>query len=210
MNNLRNICCLITVLATLLSSASAAPVVIAGSELNTPPAFWDDSFYPLGRTIDRAFSFTAIPGGPYQAESLQLAAFHNLGFSGSHAYFSLHEDSQGLPGAELTNFQTHSISAVAEVHELAPTNFAILESDTLYWIIGQTRQTQVNWNLSDSIFGQTAFRRPNASWVVQENRNVAAFAILGTPIPEPSSRVLVGSMAFGVACFRKRRHQTLC
>ncbi len=191
------------------STTLAAQVVIAGSELNAPPAFWDHSYYPLSQWIDRAFPFTAIPGGTYQVESLQIAAFHHPGFAGSHAYFSLHEDSQGLPGAELTNFQTHSISAIAEVHALVPSKYTTLESDTLYWIIGQTLRGAVNWNLSDSKFGQTAFRRPNVPWTVQKGRNLAAFAILGTPIPEPSSMPHLGFVALGVVCFHKRRHQTL-
>ncbi len=178
-------------------SALAGQSVIAGSELNAPPAFWENSFYPLSTSIDRAFPFTVLSGGPYSVEQLQIVAFHYPGLASSSATFSIHMDFQGLPGETLADFQVHEISTVPEVHASAPTESLTLTSSTMYWIVGQTAQGQVNWNLGDSVFGDTAFKRPNTAWTLQENRNVSAYVILGTPIPEPTCLILIGCCVIG-------------
>jgi len=204
MRHLRNTCYLVAVFVTSSNSANASPIVIAGSELNAPPAFWDNSFYPLTSRIARAFPFSVAPGGPYFVDELQIAAFYYRGFVGNNASFSIRENAQGEPGLELVEFLVNDISTTAQVHSLLPLEIITLQSDNLYWIVGKTDQGQVNWNLGDNTFGETAFRLDGGEWAVQQGRNVAAFAILGTPIPEPKSIALVGMIAFGVICHQKR------
>ncbi len=56
MNRLKISIYIVSIIAAHVSISRGAPVVIAGSELNAPPAFWENSYSPLGPSIDRAFS----------------------------------------------------------------------------------------------------------------------------------------------------------
>ncbi len=110
----------------------------------------------------------------------------------------------------ITSFQVDNISTDVQVHTLAPTVAAILDVNTVYWIVAQVQQSELGWNLGDSVFGQTAFRRPNVPWSLQENRNISAYAILGTPIPEPSNLALVGLSTLGMFSLRRRNSMPAC
>jgi hypothetical protein len=194
-------------IAMLVLVAQATPgsaVVIAGSTLASPPPFWTDSFWGLTPTIEQAFPFEVIPGGPYLAEALEVAVYHYEGLAGDTAEFSIHFDEAGLPGTEIATFELSGISTTQQVLTATPLEVPVLDSGTAYWLVGSTSYGQVNWNLGDSVLGPSAYRVAGDDWIVIPDTNVSAFAILGSPVPEPSSAVLLGgSLVF--LTWRSRR-----
>lgn len=176
----------------------AAPVVIAGSALESPPPFWENCFWGMTATVERAFPFTTISGGPFYVEELQVAVF-----SGSRATFSIHLDNNGKPGQTVVGiFETAGITSVQQVVSIQAAEETILYSNTAYWLVGQTPQAQVNWNLADDVFGKAAYRVDQGNWVIFQYANVSAFSLLGSQVPEPATLSL---LAIGIALLRKRK-----
>jgi hypothetical protein len=178
----------------VVQAAPGSAAVIAGSSLASPPPFWTDSFWGLTPTIEQAFPFEVIPGGPYLAEALEVAVHHYEGLAGDTAEFSIHLDEAGLPGTQIATFPLSGISTTQQVLTATPLEVPVLNPGTAYWLVGSTSQGQVNWNLADSVFGPAAYRVAGDDWVVLANTNVSAFAILGSPVPEPSSAILMGGV----------------
>jgi hypothetical protein len=183
---------LVLVTAMLLAtSLSASPLVIAGSEIATPPSFWPNSFWGITPSIDRAFPFEIALATPSRVEHLQIAAYHYQNLAGSSAGFTIHQDAVGIPGPQLASFQISGISTTPGILSSSPTAETILYPDTPYWIVGSTPRGQVNWNLADLVFGRFAYRVADGDWIINEFGNVSAFAILGSPVvPEPSGTIL--------------------
>ena len=180
-------------------------VVVAGSSLESPPPFWENSFWGITRSIDRAFPFDVQPFGPYQVLELEVAAYHYEGMAGASADFSIHLDDSGTPGAAIALFQMSGISTTQTVVSSSLSEPVLLNSSERYWIIGSTASGQVNWNLGDSTFGEAAFRVNDGPWEFLDRANVSGFALLGTAVPEPSTlSVLVLS---GLAMYARRRKQ---
>lgn len=196
-------CSAIVVMLLVVSSTQATPVVIGGSSLESPPPFWDNSFWGMTASIQRAFPFTVIFGGAYYAEELQVAAYHYEGMAGSLANFSINLDDNGQPGQAVGAFEVTDITTTAQVLNAQVAEETVLYSDTAYWLVGQTPQGQVNWNLADNVFGTVAYRVDQGDWVIISGSNVSAFAILGSQVPEPSTLLLLG--LGGLALRRKRR-----
>lgn len=182
-----------------LVSQTRAAVVIGGSRLESPPAFWENSYWGMTSGLQRAFSFTTISGGPFYAETLQVAAFYYSFQSGSRARFTIHLNNNGKPGQAIGTFETNSIprrqwpetSYTPQILNIQSAEKIILNPNTSYWLAGQTLQQQLNWHLADNVFGAVAYCEGQGQWVLQ-NSNVSAFAILGSPIPEPCTLLLLG------------------
>jgi hypothetical protein len=183
----------VALLVFVVQATPGSAVVIAGSTLASPPPFWTDSFWGLTPTIEQAFPFEVISGGPYLAEALDVAVYHYEGLAGDTAEFSIHLDEAGLPGTEIATFPLSGISTTQQVLTATPLEVPVLHPGTAYWLVGSTSYGQVNWNLADFVFGTTAYRVAGDDWVVLEDTNVSAFAILGSPVPEPSSAILLGA-----------------
>jgi hypothetical protein len=197
-------CSAIVVMLLVVSSTQATPVVIGGSSLESPPPFWDNSYWGMPASIERAFPFTVISRGPYYAEELQVAAFHGEFQEGSLAYFSINLDDAGRPGAPIATFEMTGIPTTPQVVSAEVIEETVLYSDTPYWLVGRTPQGQVNWNLADNVFGTVAYRVDQGDWVILSGRrNVSAFAILGSQVPESATLLLLG--LGGLALRRKRR-----
>lgn len=190
----------IIVMLLVVSSTQATPVVIGGSSLESPPPFWDNSFWGMTASIQRAFLFTVISGGAYYAEELQVAAYHYEGMAGSLANFSINLDDNGQPGQAVGTFEVTDITTTAQVLNAQVAEETVLYSDTAYWLVGQTPQGQVNWNLADNVFGTAAYRVDQGDWVIISGSNVSAFAILGSQVPEPATLLLLG-----LGCLALRR-----
>ena len=105
----------IIVMVLAASPTLATQVVIGGSSLESPPPFWDNSFWGMIASIQRAFPFTVIPGGPYYAEELQVVAYHYEGMAGSLANFSINLDDNGQPGQAVGTFETAGITTTSQV-----------------------------------------------------------------------------------------------
>jgi hypothetical protein len=198
----------------LLSSgeAFAAPVVLAGSELTSPPPFWAASFWGATPSLEMAFPFEVINGGPYVVDSLQVAVHrYDPPTGASTAEFALYTDNAGVPGAPFATFALNSIPTTPQVVTLIPQgiNDVVLNSATPYWIVAKTSQGQLNWNLGDDAFGMVAYRSGGGDWTVLPFNNVSAFALLGSPVPEPSTFILAGIAGVALFVVGRRRVRRL-
>lgn len=163
----------------------------------------EDSFWGMNASIQIAFPFTVIDGGPYYAEHLEVAAYHYEDMAGSLANFSINLDDNGKPGQAIGTFYTAVITETAQVVNVEIIDDTVLYSDTLYWLVGQTPQGQVNWNLADYVLGTIARRVGGGDWDILSDRNVSAFAILGSQVPEPATFLLFALAGLGLT--RKHR-----
>lgn len=192
------------VIVILLAAAptQAGQVVIGGSSLQSPPPFWEDCYWGIIASTQRAFPFTVVGGGPYYAEELEVAAYYS-GSPGSLADFSINLDDNGKPGQAIGTFYTAVITTNQQIVSTEMIDDTVLYSDTLYWLVGQTSQGQVNWNLADNVFGTVAYCVDQGDWVILPHSNVSAFAILGSRVPEPATFLLFTLGVLGLV--RKRR-----
>jgi hypothetical protein len=193
-----------------VGTVHGAPLVLAGSQLASPPTFLPNSFWGITSTIDRAFPFTVIGGGPYRVDQLQIAAHHYPNLAGNTAEFSIHRDEAGRPGAAVGTFLFTNIGTTEQVVSSLPRAEIVLNSATPYWLVGSTARGQVNWNLGVNVFNRVAYRVGSEDWTFIDPGNVSAFALLGSAAPEPGGIALIAwgvIMLFG--CGRSFRHLTL-
>jgi hypothetical protein len=172
-------------------SVHGAPLVVAGSQIVSPPTFLPNSFWGITSSIDRAFPISVIGGGPYRVDQLQIAAHHYPNLAGNSAELTVHRDDLGRPGAVVGSFLFNSIGTAPQVLSSTPTSEVVLNSSTPYWLVGSTTRGQVNWNLGINVFNRVAYRVGSEDWTVINQGNVSAFALLGTAVPEPSAMMLV-------------------
>jgi hypothetical protein len=180
----------------MVQAVDVRATVLAGSTMESPPPFLPDSFWDLTPSVDRAFPFQLIPGGPYLVEELQIAAFHYEGLTGDTAEFSIRTDDNGFPGSEIATFAVEGITTTEQVITVPVLEHSVLDSGTTYWLVGSTLQQQVNWNLGDDAFGPGAYQVEGQEWVLLRQTNTSAYAILGSAVPEPSSAVLLACLIF--------------
>ncbi len=115
-----------------------APLVVAGSQLVSPPTFLPNAFWGITSSIDRAFPFSVIGDGPYRVDQLQIAAHHYPNLAGNVAELTVHRDDSGRPGAVVGSFQFNSIGTAPQVLSSTPTSEVVLNSSTPYWLVGST------------------------------------------------------------------------
>jgi len=179
--------------------------IIGGSSDTSPPPFWENSFWGMTSSIERAFPFTTPSGGPYIIEELEVAAYHYEGMTGATAYFSINADNAGEPGDVQALVELTGITTSQQVLSVDFTDELILGGDTSYWLVGGTNQGQVNWNFGDMAFGTAAYRVDEGEWTILSGANVSAFAILGNPVPEPSTILLLGLGVPFLSGLRRKR-----
>ena len=191
-------------------SVLAVQLMIGGSELIAPPRYLSGNFFwGVTQEIDQTFSFTTISGDTFNVNELQIPLWHYPGLAGNTATFSVHEDLLGEPGAVVGEFLVTGISTVEQLHSVSPLISFTLEGNEKYWIAGDSPFGQVNWNLGgdfgDEVFGEVGFRSGGGAWTIQQGRNVSAFAISGTSVPEPSSGAIFFVVCIVGASRRGRR-----
>ena len=202
---------LLIVSASCSQSKAASPIVIAGSDHMAPPRFQAGPYIQLTPVIDRAHPFTIIDGGAFRVAELQIAAYRSAGIGGTAADFSVHADANGVPGEPLGTFVVAGIPlSTPSVVSASPTSDLVLYSGTTYWIVGTTNQGQVNWSLASgtpgmiSVNGPYAYKLRNDDWVVSPTGQLAAYAILGSPVPEPAAGALFLLLSATALTMRRR------
>jgi hypothetical protein len=115
-------------------------------------------------------------------------------------------DSQALESFQVVNklpFTGSNAPAVPVGSVLHP----LLEANTGYWIVAAAAQpTEAIWNSNDVLYGggTFAYRVNDGSWEVVANDMSPAFAVLGSPVPEPATLSLLGIAALGLLVFKCR------
>ncbi|HIJ67538.1 MAG TPA: PEP-CTERM sorting domain-containing protein [Planctomycetes bacterium] len=125
--------------------------------------------------------------------------------TGATAYFSINADNAGEPGDVQALVELTGITTSQQVLRVDFTDELILGGDTSYWLVGGTNQGQVNWNFGDMAFGTAAYRVDEGEWTILSGANVSAFAILGNPVPEPSTILLLGLGVPFLSGLRRKR-----
>jgi hypothetical protein len=112
-------------------------------------------------------------------------------------------DNEGKPGDTIAAIKMTGITTSQQIVSTMFTEEVILDSDSGYWLVGGTQQGHVSWGLGDMAFGTAAYRVNQGEWTILSNSNVSAYAILGSPVPEPATLLLLG--LGGLTLLRKRR-----
>jgi hypothetical protein len=84
----------------------------------------------------------------------------------------------------------------------------LLDANTGYWLVATASQpTEAIWNANSIPYGggTFAYRDNNGPWAVLGLDPIPAFAILGSPVPEPATLGLLGMGAVGLLVYRCRR-----
>jgi hypothetical protein len=183
---------------------AADPVFIAGSSGVSPPHFTANSFGCMSTRVEIASQFTVVSGGPYNVEKLEVAAFISPpGWPTPSAYFTINTDDAGKPGQPIASFELDSITTTRQVLVAETIQSGILNSDALYWLVGGASNGQVLWNTDRDSMGKIGSKVDQGQWSFAQNSNLLSFAILGSPIPEPATLLLLGLGS--LALLRKRR-----
>lgn len=182
---------------TLWAAQPVSADVIAGSTLRSPPQFQLNSFLVgLGGSWHEAYPFHVAPGNAWLPEHLEVPLYHYEGMPGDSARFSIWTDASGQPGSEIAAFPVSNITTEQTIYSLTPSHVACsLQGDATYWLVGVNAGAgQVNWNMDRCCGDFTrAYRVDGGNWVIQSGlANISAFAILGSPVPEPSGIALLG------------------
>lgn len=189
-----------------LASASVVVVTSGAAAIDDDPSFWIGSYYPVAPTISRAFPFTVLGSEPLTLETLVVAAHRFDG--GGTAVFAIREDDAGMPGLRLGAFITIDLDADQRRHEIGIAGEApLVLPGATYWLSAESPAGEYRWNLAggpdgNGAFGDTAFKRLGGQWTPRSG-NLAAFTLLGVPIPEPTAGWLLLGCGFGVP--RRRR-----
>jgi hypothetical protein len=201
--------CIVLFFALFGGAASLSAEVIGGSVLRSPPQFQSNSYYGMNKDRRFAFPFQVVAGGPWMPENLEVPLSYYPGEPGSVAVFNIYTDDSGQPGSSLATFPVLGITAEEAVYSVAPSYVAgPLQGGATYWLVGSTPAGWVDWNLEWDVFNDLrAYSVDGGAWDVQSAGNISAFAILGSPVPEPASAVLLGIGAVSLLAYAGRRQR---
>jgi hypothetical protein len=166
---------------------------------------------PLGGdAFEDAVAFT-VTGGDFYFDSAEVAVNHFWG--PDVVYFNLHADGGGIPGAVLDGTTASGVVPPGTIGPPMLAHFGgdiILRDGETYWLALRTEETDAHLSWAFNVvndFGLRAWQVNNGPWNpatgskgTDSERGV--FRINGTPVPAPTSIVL---LAIGGATGLSRR-----
>ena len=203
------VCCLAFLLAILGAAAPLSADIIGGSVLRSPPQFMQNSYYGISASLADAFPFRAVAGTAWLPETLQVPLYDPLNGQNDNALFSIYSDASGQPGSPLVTFAVPHVGNMPAVYSVSPSMVTSpLQGGATYWFVGTMTSGMAAWNLDEFVGGgfTRAYSVSGGGWVVQSVGNISAYAILGSPVPEPSSIVLLGIGGVSLLAYTWRRH----
>jgi hypothetical protein len=212
---------------SFLTLATAQSSVVY-SNLGSPPQFDPLNGWVLdgGVVAGQMLAVAFTPSQPVQFADAQLALgiiFTNLAGSPIDVYLAA--DASGLPGSQLADF---ALGTGQNIGPFPPGNLATfvcsgpcptMSGGKQYWLVAQIpnlslnyfeSQAEWNWNTtldyssgSNFAFNDTQF---GTGWLFGDTTELRpAVEIDGTPVPEPSSGLLLASGALGAMGVARRR-----
>jgi hypothetical protein len=157
---------------------------------------------------DQGHAFTPV-GTDYFLYTIKLAV--GLVVGPNELDIWLMTDLGGKPGAIIESFNfSNAMGYFGDYNPPLVANsllHPLLSANTQYWLIASTPGPDewAGWNFnSENVTGPHAWRTDLGAWNVYYDP-MAAFSITGTPVPEPTTMILLGSGLIGLAGYGRKK-----
>ena len=162
-----------------------------------------------GSGENQAVAFSFVPTETATLTDVSLGLYQISGTSPTNVY--IESNLSGEPGSILdTLTQVGSVTPTSSLVDFTCSSCSQLQAGTTYWIVGQQSDSSslAGWNLSNSDIGTWYYNFAGSAtgpWTATDNP-ISAFEVDGTsPVPEPSTVVLLGTGILGLAGTVRRK-----
>lgn len=147
-----------------------------------------------------------MPSSNYTLDLINFAAYYISGLN--HLTVNLAADVSGVPGTILESWSV-DIDGSPAIYTVTSSVHPLLGDSNKYWVwltANDLTNSDLAWNLNDQGHtGEFAFRigyQPN--WITVTD-SLPAFDVTGTPVPEPSTILLLVSGLIGLAVYGRKK-----
>ena len=197
----------------LLSSAALQADIIYSNFNATPGNLYNPSGAAIGGATsipgryDQAFAFVSPANYLLTGLNIPLELVEGT----NDAVISLWDNNGGVPGSALTGWVTGPVPLNPQCcgfQSLVANDPVTLLAGQTYWVLAVANgsNTWISWSYNNiGAVGSDALRHSDGAFQVDNNSLMAAFQVLGTPVPEPTTETLVFAGCFLLAGMRGKR-----
>jgi hypothetical protein len=208
------------ILVILLITVTLSCITIASATANTiystfgPGDTYGDVVWPVGDYVAGSnYNLSIVtPFTPTEegyVESLEIAASYRYGTN--NLTIDLTTDNAGLPSSTiLDSFSFLDIDPrPGGIYSQASLLKPLLFSTDQYWLVATVELgSLIGWYLNDiGATGVDAYELVTGTWVGTTEDTAPAFRLNGTPVPEPSTFLLLGGGLAGLAFVVRRKRK---